>query len=171
MSEAQRLHTSHRPLRTVRDVAQRASDDPVAPPGKPRGLWYGVDTAWLDWCRSEMPEWVGRYTYALTVRPERLLTLRTVDDLFAFTGRFHQPPPWAADLVGRNLVSRMFIDWRAVAAQWDGIEIAPYLWPARLDPATSWYYGWDCASGCIWRAAAVLDFRRVPRPRPAKEPV
>lgn len=168
MSEPQRLHTSRRPLHKVRDVAQSGVDSPRAPLGKPLGLWYGVGSAWLDWCRSEMPHWIGRYTYALAVRPEKLLAIRTVDELFDFTERFHRAPQWAQ---GFGLACRLYINWPLVAEQWDGIEIAPYLWPARLDPRSSWYYGWDCASGCIWRASAVLNFRRVPRPRPAKEHV
>jgi hypothetical protein len=40
------------------------------------------------------------------------------------------------------------IDWGRVAEQYHGIVIAPYQWSLRLD--LMWYYGWDCASGCIW---------------------
>jgi len=35
-----------------------------------------------------------------------------------------------------------------VSKEYDGIEIAPYQWDARL--SLIWYYGWDVASGCIW---------------------
>ena len=24
---------------------------------KPKGLWYGLGTSWIDWVRDEMPEW------------------------------------------------------------------------------------------------------------------
>jgi hypothetical protein len=50
------------------------------------------------------------------------------------------------------------IDWARVAEEYQGIIIAPYCWQRRLDgPAHSWYYGWDCASGCIWDAEAIAE--------------
>lgn len=158
-----RLHTCRTPLQTIRDTEQPhpfASDDP---PGKPRGLWYGVGSAWLDWCRAEgMDGWIGRYTYALELR-DTVLRLTGAEAVDAFAAEFCVTPPWA-----HGLRARMWIDWRAVAGRHDGVEIAPYLWSLRLDPAFSWYYGWDCASGCVWRARAVAGFRRVRRPRLAR---
>ena len=43
------------------------------------------------------------------------------------------------------------IDWVKVRKLYDGVEIAPYQYKRRLHPNFSWYYGWDCASGVIWR--------------------
>ena len=54
----------------------------------------------------------------------------------------------------------MFIDWPKVAERYDGIIIAPYQWSRRLD-GPMWYYGWDCASGCVWRARAVLELKSM----------
>lgn len=48
------------------------------------------------------------------------------------------------------------INWPMVADRYQGIVIAPYLWSRRMDGGL-WYYGWDCASGCIWDAAAVAS--------------
>jgi hypothetical protein len=45
------------------------------------------------------------------------------------------------------------IDWNKVAEEYQGIIIAPYRWEHRLD--MMWYYGWDCASGCIWDSKAI----------------
>ena len=42
-------------------------------------------------------------------------------------------------------------DWKLIAQEFDGIEIAPYQWEIRMDYNFFWYYGWDCASGCLWR--------------------
>ena len=42
------------------------------------------------------------------------------------------------------------IDWRKVAKKYDGIEINPMIYELRM-MALSWYYGWDVASGCIWK--------------------
>jgi hypothetical protein len=53
------------------------------------------------------------------------------------------------------------IIWPDVAKQYDGIIIAPYLWSRRLDSSSRWYYGWDAASGCIWKARAIASITRV----------
>jgi hypothetical protein len=31
------------------------------------------------------------------------------------------------------------------------------VWECRLDPAAAWYYGWDCASGCVWNLEVIAD--------------
>lgn len=55
------------------------------------------------------------------------------------------------------------IDWPRLATEYDGIEIAPYLWERRLSEECRWYYSWDCASGCLWRPqnATVSLIRRL----------
>lgn len=42
--------------------------------------------------------------------------------------------------------------------------ITPYCWPARMDPDLIWYYGWDCASGCIWDASTIHQVTRITHP-------
>jgi len=51
------------------------------------------------------------------------------------------------------------INWPAVAEKYDGIIIAPYIWQRRLsdNPDHFWYYGWDCASGCIWNTEVIEE--------------
>ena len=51
--------------------------------------------------------------------------------------------------------SRYFApDWARVGEAYPGIIIAPYIWSRRLD-GPMWYYGWDCASGCVWDPSVV----------------
>jgi hypothetical protein len=72
----------------------------------------------------------------------RVLHLSSSDELLAFHAEFG--------------LDNWKVSWIAVAEQWQGIIIAPYLWERRLgDP--SWYYTWDCASGCIWDATAIAS--------------
>ncbi len=53
------------------------------------------------------------------------------------------------------------IRWPDVAARYDGMIIAPYVWSRRLDGDARWYYGWDCASGCIWNTSAIKSVSRL----------
>jgi hypothetical protein len=123
---------------------------------KPAGMWYSVGDSWLEWCENEEPEWVHKYVSDVTLDLPRILVINSLEMFDAFTeecGNFETPAGW-----------RYRIDWPRVASRYAGIEIAPYFWERRLEPAASWYYSWDCASGCIWDASALLD-RRVIRER------
>lgn len=115
---------------------------------KPRGLWLSVDGEddWLSWCESEQfGIGANRFRVKLTDGP---LLLSTVDEVRQFDREFG------------NDRDRYFVDWVAVAARWPGIIIAPYQWPLRLSDV-SWYYPWDCASGCIWDASVVTSVERI----------
>jgi len=116
---------------------------------KPQGLWYGVDSAWLDWCSSEMPSWIHKHTYEIVLRPRaRVLRLRTANAVRAFHRKYAAHTSWS------------YPNWVKLAKRYDGIEIAPYQWTLRLGWQT-WYYSWDCASGCIWNPRAIASVREV----------
>jgi hypothetical protein len=68
--------------------------------------------------------------------------------MLAFDAEYRFPHP--------DLGRMSYIDWPRVAERFDGVIIAPYQWKHRLE--LMWYYGWDCASGCIWNARAVSCF-------------
>lgn len=70
------------------------------------------------------------------------------------------------------------IDWFQVVRNFPGIIIAPYLWERRNSNRSNWdscwYYGWDCASGCIWDLRCIESFQMVeemklPRKKRGKE--
>lgn len=116
---------------------------------KPNGLWVSDGTEWLDWCRSEEfrtdKPW---YSHAVTVAPEaRILTLTSVEEILAFNRRF------GVERGAPGMTT--YIAWDQVAAEHDGIVIAPYQWACRNGRGTFWYYGWDVASGCIWNTSVV----------------
>lgn len=140
-------HYSARPVTAVYSVGQRPEPDV-----KPRGLWLSVDDGawgWKDWCEAE--RWgVERLTHAHAVRLDRdarILHLSGAEDIDAFTRNYERRPGWGP--------SFRMIGWSAVARDYQGIVIAPYIYERRLCERTRWYYGWDCASGCIWDAGAV----------------
>lgn len=126
---------------------------------KPRGLWISVEgtdangdalLGWPHWCVAESYggnplEWI-RYEIILH-ETTRVLWIDNSLALDEFTLRYHR----------RTGGFFNGIDWIDVAQEYDGIIIAPYLWSRRLDDNVSWYYSWDCASGCIWRRRAIAD--------------
>ena len=79
-----------------------------------------------------------------------VLTIPTAFDLDLFTEEYIERGE-------ARYLSR--IRWDRVAERYQGIVIAPYHWSRRMADHTFWYYGWDCASGCIWDAAAVAELR------------
>ena len=113
--------------------------------GKPFGLWWSCGGEWLEWCISEMPEWVHPFVYEVTP-PNKLLKITTLGEYLAFNERYVPQ--------GYMLGWYRMPDWEgAVRYDYDGIEIAPYRHERRLED--TWYYGWDCASGCAWGDASV----------------
>lgn len=125
--------------------------------GKPVGFWVSVEGEddWPSWCRSEEC-FVGALTHLNRVElfPAAAVfyirtgaELETFHEIFAhetdFDRRYgYAKPHWP-------------IDWRRVSKECDGVIIAPYLWQHRLSSTVRWYYGWDCASGCIWNLSAI----------------
>lgn len=113
---------------------------------KPEGLWLSVDgdDDWLSWCVSEGFNLSAlTYRFRLVLRDgANILHLDTNEKLRSFTETYGESQPDYKN-----------IDWRAVAGEHQGIIIAPYQWESRLK--LMWYYGWDCASGCIWDADAI----------------
>ncbi|MCJ2143680.1 hypothetical protein [Methylobacterium sp. E-066] len=120
---------------------------------KPLGLWVSIDAgsvSWPDYIESS-DSWAHRLRviHDVHLAPDaRILLLATVEDFDAFAGQYGRsertaPPGY-----------HYYIDWKAVAEAYQGIVIAPYRYDRRLDGGL-WYYGWDCASGCIWDADAI----------------
>lgn len=148
-------HFSAKPLGHIRDVEQPESEEGWASPFKPHGLWVSVDGEhdWLSWCQSE-EFGIGHLRYRIVLsEPERLLWLTTRDAVLDFTEQYDKP----LEYPGYRFRKGYCIDWRRVAADWPGIIIAPYQWSLRLYELTHWYYGWDCASGCIWDANMIAE--------------
>lgn len=130
---------------------------------KPNGLWFSAgdgDDGWLAWCEAESfrPQALTHVT-EIILRPDaNILRLSGAVELDLFTAKHRCIPEYAK--AGPESLRRLYgpghaIDWKTVASQYDGIIIAPYCYQRRLHDGTHWYYSWDCASGCIWRARAV----------------
>jgi len=145
------VHYSASPLTAVRSVEQ--TDQPHF---KPRGLWVSAETGnedgWAEWCLEESFA-LGRLACLSEIKlaaDARILRLASARDIDEFTARRGV----AAVPVYRT---HRTINWQPVAEEYQGIIIAPYIWERRLTDHAPWYYAWDCASGCIWDAAAIAS--------------
>lgn len=119
---------------------------------KPHGLWVSVDGPrdWREWCiENEFGLDRMVYRYEVLLAPDaNVLTLPDADAIARFEAEFG-----VTRKVYEFLDRPDTIDWVEVARRYKGILIAPYSWPHRL--GSLWYYGWDCASGCIWDHTAI----------------
>lgn len=155
MYKVKRYHNAEKPFELDRS---RKYNQAVT--FKPRGLWFGFGNAWIEWCRSEMPQWVRQHTYEVEPNGANILMLKTEADFLAFN-REYKADYYEED--GRRIEGMKIllgIDWPKLASEYAGIEIPVYLWKFRLHPEFMWFYGWDCASGCIWNVRDI-ELRHV----------
>lgn len=119
--------------------------------GKPHGFWFSVEGEddWKSWCEAESFHLESlAYPHEVVLAPAaNILRLTNAFDIDLFTEQFSKPCEWSS--------TRRDIDWLKVANIYQGIIIAPYIWQRRMSEHTFWYYGWDCASGCVWDIRAV----------------
>jgi hypothetical protein len=158
------IHYSASPLTEVHSTEQGTDD--IA--WKPRGLWVSPEGEddWKHWCEAEGFN-LGSFTHAteIILHPKaKLLRLNTPQKLRDFSAKHAFAPTF---LSGLPSPSKMCVRWPDIAKRYQGIIIAPYQWRCRLDNDLFWYYSWDCASGCIWDAAAIESLKAFD-PCPAK---
>lgn len=127
---------------------------------KPRGLWLSDDSdeesCWPAWCRAETFQLENlRFQYRARLHAKAaVLILASAFEIDAFTTEYGRRPAWQRD----RGYYRPEIDWPEVGQKYQGIIITPYQWTRRLEGGSPWYYGWDCASGCIWDISALEIF-------------
>jgi hypothetical protein len=147
-------HYSHKPL-ALSDLKIREQDDRFAL--KPCGLWLSDDACesnWRSWCNAE-GFGLARLTYVHDVKlnaKANVLILRTAKDIDEFTRKWKRVDDDPPEM---RLFHTMHFPWSAIREEYDGLIITPYVWQRRLSDHCMWYYGWDCASGCIWHPTAI----------------
>lgn len=135
--------------------------------GKPMGLWLSVlgENDWYEWSTLEGYGTESlEHAYRVVLRPEaRIYVVTALDGLLALDRLL--PPRF-------DYGESLFRDWSGIREHWDGVVIAPYQWRVRLNFNLMWYYGWDCASGCIWNLDAIESVEPVddgPREVPSED--
>lgn len=138
-------HYSRDPIKQILPINYGQPHE-LSPYEKPYGFWVSVDGAddWPSWCMAEQYQTehlAHKYTVHLSDAAS-IAMLSSPSCFDRFEGAYGRDPH------NCGMRDRLCIDWRAVADDYDGIIIAPYQWSERM--SRSWYYGWDCASGCLW---------------------
>ena len=128
---------------------------------KPRGLWVSVEGEddWKSWCIRER-FWLVNLTTETEIKllPDaKIIHLSCAGDIDDFGDKY------TAVEYPYNGFPGAFINWPQIATEYDGIIIAPYVWSRRLASRCFWYYGWDCASGCIWNIGAIESMKTLNR--------
>ncbi len=145
-------------LGTLRDARQPPDSEWL---GKPSGLWVSDEDndpegSWSTWCRNE--HWGDideKHRHTIEVDVRRVLRITTSAELMNFNRKYSRDMKIGHASNRSPNYRRTVISWTLVAERYDGIIISPYQWRHRMDHDMSWYYGWDCASGCIWNASAM----------------
>lgn len=131
--------------------------------GKPDGLWVSVlgQDDWKSWCEDQ-EFWLEGLTH-----PHQVMVTSENNILYitneASLNKFHEEYSTESGMPAMGTFFKRqpddfesqhrLIHWELVSSKFDGIVIAPYMWSMRYGPF--WYYGWDCASGCIWNLDAI----------------
>lgn len=116
---------------------------------KPKGLWYGIGSSWIDWIRENQPRWEQDYIHIVKINETNMKVIKYYEQLIEFHNEYH-----VSDEYGTNM-----IDWNRVAQKYSGIEIAPFI--RKYNPNIEWYYTWDVASGCIWNSNALIHITKI----------
>jgi len=147
---------------------------------KPNGLWFDINGSWKRWCEAvqfRLEDLRCRHTVTI-LDASRILFLRNEKEIDVFTRQYGkdisshiQTLQSSEDLdafarqYGSDLFSNIqgqfsnYIMWEEVAEKHSGIIIDPY---SRARSQTYlWYYGWNCAGGCIWDTSVI----RLGKPR------
>lgn len=142
------IHYSREPVHAVHCVQQQ-------PDFKPVGFWFSVEGEddWKSWCEGEQfrLDHFSCETEVLLHPLATILHLCSAVEIRLFNAQYGLP------VTDKGWLNR--ISWDKVALEYQGVIIAPYQWVCRNE--LMWYYGWDCASGCVWDAAAVQELRRI----------
>lgn len=122
---------------------------------KPTGFWYGIDNAWIDWCESNMPEWVTPHRYKLDIDMSKVLVVDTIEKMHDINKH----------VVNTDEYFHKFnydIDWTYFDKKgYKGIEIPRYMHELRMNHDFFWYYSWDVASGCIWDTSIIKSITKI----------
>jgi len=121
---------------------------------KPTGFWTstlkGQSSGWLDWCRWEMPHWIGTRAAIFKVKPgAKVYEIVSARDYLDLWERF------PADTV--HSIGPHPVDWGDVARKYDGVHLHSDLGRMGVDDL----YGWDVESSVWFKPKKALEFLKM----------
>lgn len=132
---------------------------------KPSGFWFSVEGEydWKWWCESEKFNLENlAIAYEIILKPDtNILHLKTEEEVINFSKQYPYIRPQWRNPIGLKICASFELDWEKIKEKYQGIIIAPYQWKCRLHLDCNWYYGWDCASGCIWDLECIQEFKLI----------
>ena len=155
-------------------VKLRGMSYPQSGHPKPNGLWFDVSGSWKRWCEAAQFHLEDlRYRHTVTILDSsRILFLKKAKDTDLFAREYghnlsgHIRPlqesedsdafarKYGRDLFGDILKQfSNYIMWEEVAEKYSGIIVNPFLRTRSREYL--WYYGWNCAGGCIWDTGVI----------------
>lgn len=184
------FHYSKRHIKKLQP--RRYLYDPYRSSKKPEGLWISVeglkdDINWFDYCKDVDCNLSSlKYKHQITLHPEA--NIPYISNALQFEAFEHEFMTVNSQISHSEedgirkfrthtpILQEYTIDWFKVVRNFPGIIIAPYLWERRSSNRSNWcshwYYGWDCASGCIWDLRCIQSFEMIEKmklPRKKKE--
>jgi len=116
---------------------------------KPNGLWYAIDSEWIDWCEGNMPEWLKKYQYELKIDTSKILTISTKLQFKEFCEEYEEVSEYGEK-----------VNWKKVIYSYSGIEFLNYYsikYNDYRDIRHMWFWGWDVSGGCIWDLSIIKN--------------
>lgn len=139
---------------------------------KPYGFWVSIedfidDQTWKSWCEGENFHKERLKTrHRIILKPHcNILVMKTHQELIDFSLKYsyHDPMEYSTHFKHSDKRPYVYrINWKTIKKMYDAIFIAPYIWNARLCSCATWYYCWDCASGCIWNMNIIESIHHDP---------
>jgi hypothetical protein len=123
---------------------------------KPLGLWVSDqhdDINWPQWCVANYYNIHKlRFKTCLNVDITNVLVVDTEKKMEELQDKWSYVEIYRGS--GPYLVHP---DWDVLSQEYKGNIISPYQDKYRLDLKYQWYYGWDCASGCLWNLDCIKE--------------
>ncbi|VVU95389.1 hypothetical protein CPAV1605_1140 [seawater metagenome] len=132
---------------------------------KPKGIWYGFGTSWIDWATTIFPDDIGKYYFKLEVDTSKILKISNIEEAVTFNKKYgisSDIKMETGDLeLLQDLSNKGKINWGEVSKDYAGFELNPYLYDLRADSNFTWLYVLDVASGVIWDSSAIISVKKI----------
>jgi hypothetical protein len=111
----------------------------------------GYSSAWVEWAKSEMPQWVGHSGFLYDVSPgARILTINSDRDAMRVANKYGMNTTDIMDLF-------MYMPWKKIAKDYDAIHHVPANRGADI-----FMHSWDVESTAWFNPKMLLNKRKVP---------